>query len=226
MRRWRAPTSIRRWSSMSSWAASARSSEQTFNLARNVVLDAGLPVEIPATTVDFQCGSSQQAVHLAAGMIASGQIDVAVAGGVESMTRVPMGSSLANGKPFTDRIMEDYNMISQGEAADEIAQQVGHHARRSGRDRLREQPQGGAGNRSRLAATRILRPRRRGRRRQADDHHARSGLSRQCLARKDGDASARVHRGRRDDGGQQQPDQRRRGGGGADDGGKSAANSA
>lgn len=97
-------------------------SEQTFNLARNVVLDAGLPIDIPATTVDFQCGSSQQAVHLAAGMIASGQIDLAIAGGVENMSRVPMGSSLGNGTPFTDRIQAEYNMIPQGIAADEIAQ--------------------------------------------------------------------------------------------------------
>ncbi|MBI1281451.1 MAG: acetyl-CoA C-acyltransferase [Anaerolineaceae bacterium] len=97
-------------------------SEQTFNLARNVVLDAGLPIEVPATTIDFQCGSSQQAVHLAAGMIASGQADIVVAGGVESMTRIPMGSSLGGGSPFTDQIMEDYNMIPQGMAADEIAQ--------------------------------------------------------------------------------------------------------
>jgi acetyl-CoA acyltransferase len=101
-------------------------SEQTFNLARNVVLDAGLPITIPATTVDFQCGSSQQAVHLAAAMIASGQADVVVAGGVESMTRVPMGSSIGSGgAPFTDRIMAEYNMIPQGIASDEIAQKWG-----------------------------------------------------------------------------------------------------
>ncbi len=100
-------------------------SEQTFNLARNVVLDAGLPINIPATTVDFQCGSSQQALHLAAAMIASGQAEVVVAGGVESMTRVPMGSSLTSGNPFTDRIMADYNMIPQGVASDEIAQKWG-----------------------------------------------------------------------------------------------------
>jgi acetyl-CoA acyltransferase len=100
--------------------------EQTFNLARNVVLDAGLPVEVPATTIDFQCGSSQQAVHLAAGMIASGQIDFAVAGGVEHMTRVPMGSSLAGGNmPFTDRMMEQYNLVPQGISSDEIAQKWG-----------------------------------------------------------------------------------------------------
>jgi acetyl-CoA acetyltransferase family protein len=95
--------------------------DQTFNLARNVVLDAGLPVDIPATTLDFQCGSSQQAVHLAAAMIASGQADIVIAGGVEHMTRVPMGSSLAGGQPFTDRIMETHNIVPQGIAADEIA---------------------------------------------------------------------------------------------------------
>jgi acetyl-CoA acyltransferase len=99
--------------------------EQTFNLARNVVLDAGLPITIPATTVDFQCGSSQQAVHLAAAMIASGQAEVVIAGGVESMTRAPMGSSLGNGNPFTDGIMSDHHMLSQGVAADEIAQKWG-----------------------------------------------------------------------------------------------------
>jgi acetyl-CoA acetyltransferase family protein len=99
--------------------------EQTFNLARNVVLDAQLPIHIPATTLDFQCGSSQNAVHLAAAMVASGQAEIVVAGGVEAMTRVPMGLSLTNGQPFTERIMDEYNMIPQGIAADEIAQQWG-----------------------------------------------------------------------------------------------------
>jgi acetyl-CoA acetyltransferase family protein len=101
--------------------------EQTFNLARNVVLDAQLPIDVPATTIDFQCGSSQQAVHLAAGMIASGQAEIVIAGGVEHMTRVPMGSSLGmNGaQPFTDRMMADHNLVPQGIAADEIAQKWG-----------------------------------------------------------------------------------------------------
>jgi acetyl-CoA acyltransferase len=99
--------------------------EQTFNLARNVVLDAGLPIDIPATTLDFQCGSSQQAVHLAAAMVASGHAEVVIAGGVESMTRVPMGSSLNGGQPFTPDMMAAYNLVSQGVAADEIAQQWG-----------------------------------------------------------------------------------------------------
>ena len=97
--------------------------EQTMNVARNIVLEAELPIEVPATTVDFQCGSSQQAIHLAAAMAASGQANLLIAGGVESMTRVPMGSSLgqAGASPFTDNIMESYNMIPQGIASDEIA---------------------------------------------------------------------------------------------------------
>lgn len=98
-------------------------SEQTFNIARNVVLESGLPIQVPATSLDFQCGSSQQAVHLAAAMVTSRQADIIIAGGVESMTRVPMGSSLNNGQPFTSFIMEEYNMIPQGIASDEIAQQ-------------------------------------------------------------------------------------------------------
>mgnify|MGYP005838728457 CR=1 FL=1 len=100
-------------------------SEQTFNIARNIVLEAGMPIEVPATSVDFQCGSSQQAVHLAAAMVASGQADMVIAGGVESMTRVPMGSSLAGGTPFTDNMMEEYNLVSQGIASDEIAAKWG-----------------------------------------------------------------------------------------------------
>ena len=101
--------------------------EQTMNIARNVSLHAGLPIESPATSVDFQCGSSQQAIHLAAGMVASGQAEVVIAGGVESMTRVPMGSSLGanGGSPFTDDIMEAHNMIPQGIASDKIAAKWG-----------------------------------------------------------------------------------------------------
>ena len=101
--------------------------EQTMNVARNVVLDAELPISVPATTVDFQCGSSQQAIHLAAAMVASGQAELVIAGGVESMTRVPMGSSLGAGGalPFTHSIMEAYSMIPQGIASDEIAAKWG-----------------------------------------------------------------------------------------------------
>ena len=101
--------------------------EQTMNIARNVILDADLPIEVPATTIDFQCGSSQQAIHLAAAMVAASQADLVIAGGVESMTRVPMGSSLGKdgALPFTDNIMEAYNMIPQGIASDKIAARWG-----------------------------------------------------------------------------------------------------
>ena len=101
--------------------------EQTMNIARNAALEAGLPIETPATSVDFQCGSSQQAIHLAAAMVASGQAELVIAGGVESMTRVPMGSSLGSegALPFTDSIMETWNMIPQGIASDKIAARWG-----------------------------------------------------------------------------------------------------
>jgi len=98
--------------------------EQGANVARNVVLQAGFPIEVPATTVDFQCGSSEQAVHLAAALIQSQAADIVIAGGVESMSRVPMGSNFLNGpgSPFTPEIMQQYNIISQGLAAEVIAE--------------------------------------------------------------------------------------------------------
>src|SRR5689334_20387173 len=70
---------------------------QAFNIARTAWLTAGLPISAPATTVDSQCGSSQQASNLATSLVASGVVDVAVACGVEDMSRVPMGSSLGQG---------------------------------------------------------------------------------------------------------------------------------
>src|SRR5947209_20350819 len=84
--------------------------EQTFDIARTAVLGAGWPESIPGTTVDRQCGSSQQAVHFAAAGVVSGQYDVAVAGGVEVMTRVPMGSSIgANvGFPMGPKMLARY----------------------------------------------------------------------------------------------------------------------
>jgi acetyl-CoA acyltransferase len=97
--------------------------EQGFNVARNTALLAGYPIEVPATTVDRQCGSAQQAVHFAAALIASGACDVVVAGGVESMTRVPLGSSIAGGQPFPPELLEMYPMTNQGIAAERIAAQ-------------------------------------------------------------------------------------------------------
>ncbi len=96
--------------------------EQSTNVARNIWLHAGLPIEVPATTLDFQCGSSQQAVHLAAGLIASGQAEVIVAGGVESMSRMQMGSNVINGSPYTPEILARYNIINQGISAEWMAE--------------------------------------------------------------------------------------------------------
>ena len=79
------------------WGCVDQIGEQALNLGRNAVLAAGWPESVPATTVDRQCGSSQQAVHFAAGGVISGQYDVAVAGGSESMTRIPMGSTGGHG---------------------------------------------------------------------------------------------------------------------------------
>src|SRR3712207_8430171 len=75
------------------WGCVSQVGEQTFDIARTAVLSAGWPESVPGTTVDRQCGSSQQAVHFAAAGVVSGQYDVAVAGGVEVMSRTPMGST-------------------------------------------------------------------------------------------------------------------------------------
>jgi acetyl-CoA acyltransferase len=96
--------------------------EQSLNVARNVVLQAGFPISVPATTVDRQCGSGQQAIHFAANLISSGVCDVTVAGGVESMTRVQMGSSSAGGDgPFPASLLEVYPITHQGVSAEMIA---------------------------------------------------------------------------------------------------------
>ena len=99
--------------------------EQTFNVARNAVLAAGFPESVPGTTVDRQCGSSQQAAHFAAQGVIAGSYDIAIACGVESMTRVPMGSNGAGpGKPFGPQVMRRYNnvMFHQGIGAEMMAE--------------------------------------------------------------------------------------------------------
>src|SRR3954468_23617297 len=84
------------------WGCVGQVGEQTFDLARNAVLAAGWSESVPGVTIDRQCGSSQQSVHFAAAGLIAGHYDVVVAGGVESMSRVPMGSSLQiAGNPFT-----------------------------------------------------------------------------------------------------------------------------
>jgi len=98
--------------------------EQSLNIARNAVLQAGFPIEVPATTVDRQCGSGQQAIHFAANLIQAGVCDVTIGGGVESMTRLPIGSSLATGgNPFPDSLLEMYPMVHQGLSAEMLVDQ-------------------------------------------------------------------------------------------------------
>jgi acetyl-CoA acetyltransferase family protein len=101
--------------------------EQGLNIGRNAWLEAGLPMETPATTVDRQCGSAQQAVNFAAALIASGVHDVAVGSGVEHMGHLPFAAvakvSEEFGAPFSPELMERYGLIPQGLSAEMIADQ-------------------------------------------------------------------------------------------------------
>jgi acetyl-CoA acyltransferase len=105
--------------------------EQAFNVGRNAVLAAGWPESVPATTIDRQCGSSQQALHFAAQGVMSGAYDIVVAAGVEVMSRVTMGSSIGKdvGFPFGPRVMARYEPVgglkNQGIGAEMIADQWG-----------------------------------------------------------------------------------------------------
>ena len=101
-----------------------QSGEQAGDIARVSALIAGLPIEVPGTTIDRQCGSSQQAVHFAAQAILSGDMDIVIAGGVESMSRVPMGSNY-QGTGFSPELKERYEVIHQGMSAERIAEKYG-----------------------------------------------------------------------------------------------------
>ena len=103
--------------------------EQSFNITRTAWLAAGLPLSTAATTIDTQCGSSQQATNLATSLVGSGVVDVAIACGVEVMSRVPIGAAsskkLGLGIPITKAYFEQYEMTSQFEGADRIADKWG-----------------------------------------------------------------------------------------------------
>ncbi|MCO7203551.1 acetyl-CoA C-acyltransferase [Microbacterium sp. CnD16-F] len=101
---------------------------QTFNIARQAVLAAGFDESVPGTTIDRQCGSSQQAAHFAAQGVIAGQYDIVIAGGVESMSRVPLGvSASVAGSPFSEAMLERYpeGLVNQGVSAELIAQRWG-----------------------------------------------------------------------------------------------------
>src|ERR671936_823270 len=99
--------------------------EQMFNVGRNAWLHAGLPVETPATTVDRQCGSAQQAVNFGAALVASGVHDIVIGSGVEHMGHIPMGIGFKwvddVGSPWPEELLSKYNLVPQGISAEMIA---------------------------------------------------------------------------------------------------------
>jgi acetyl-CoA acyltransferase len=111
------------------WGCVSQVGEQTFDIARNAVLAAGWPQSVPGVTVDRQCGSSQQSVHFAAAGLVSGQYDMVVAGGVESMSRVPMGSSVGptRANPSGSGLQTVFGGVApnQGISAEMIAERWG-----------------------------------------------------------------------------------------------------
>ena len=108
------------------WGCVSQAGEQTFDIARNAVLAAGWPESVTGVTVDRQCGSSQQSVHFVAAGLIAGQYEVAVAGGVESMSRVPMGIAVGTADPFGERFMARYGVRpNQGIGAEMVAQRWG-----------------------------------------------------------------------------------------------------
>ena len=111
------------------WGCVSQFGEQTFDIGRNAVLAAGWPLSVPGVTVDRQCGSSQQSVHFAAAGLISGQYEVVVAGGVESMSRVPMGSSMgtAGANPSGSGLATVFKGVppNQGIGAEMVAERWG-----------------------------------------------------------------------------------------------------
>ena len=97
--------------------------EQAMNIARNAALAAGFPDSVPGTTVDRQCGSAQQAIHFAAQAVISGAMEIAIGAGIESMSRVPIGSTTEHGpgEAYGPLYLEHYELIHQGECAEVIA---------------------------------------------------------------------------------------------------------
>ncbi|HEY8492418.1 MAG TPA: steroid 3-ketoacyl-CoA thiolase [Myxococcota bacterium] len=100
--------------------------EQSFNIARTAWLSAGLPLEVAATTVDSQCGSSQQATTLAAGLVGAGLADIVLSCGVESMSRIPLGANFSShGRPIPNSYFQRYAFNSQFQGAELIAKEYG-----------------------------------------------------------------------------------------------------
>ncbi|MFF5261682.1 thiolase family protein [Actinomadura viridis] len=109
------------------WGCVSQVSEQAGNIARNAVLAAGWPESVPATSVNRACGSGQQAVSFAAAGVIAGHYDLVIAGGVESMSRVPMGSAVQGARPVPEHVLRRYGVegFSQGIGAEIIASKWG-----------------------------------------------------------------------------------------------------
>ncbi|MFT3898744.1 MAG: acetyl-CoA C-acyltransferase [Gordonia sp. (in: high G+C Gram-positive bacteria)] len=105
------------------WGCVSQVGDQAGSIGRVGVLAAGWPESVPATVVDRRCGSAQQAIHFAAAGVISGQYDVAIAGGVESMSRVPMGSARGDGEPYPPSVLDRYGItgFNQGIGAEMVA---------------------------------------------------------------------------------------------------------
>ena len=177
------------------WGCVSQVGDQSSNIGRFAVLAAGWPESIPGTTVNRACGSSQQALDFAAQAVMSGQQDVVVAGGVEVMSRVPLGSARATGMPYGPKVLARYDDFSfnQGISAEMIAEKWGLVADPSRRvlGALARTRCGGSGPR------RLRRPDRRGAHRRRRGHRRRgdpAGDHRREARR----AQARLHRGRGD----------------------------
>ncbi|MEV1239953.1 acetyl-CoA C-acyltransferase [Nonomuraea sp. NPDC049750] len=114
------------------WGCVSQAGDQSGNIARVAVLAAGWPESVPGTTVDRRCGSSQQAAHFAAAGVVAGHYDFAIAGGVESMSRVPMGSAARDGRPYPEEVLERYGVdgFNQGIGAEMMAKRWGLSRRR------------------------------------------------------------------------------------------------
>ena len=111
------------------WGCVGQTGEQASNIARNAILSADWPETVPGTTIERQCGSSQQAIHFAAAAVISGQSDVVVAGGVENMTRIPLGTARRQGPgdPFSGQLLSRYGGVelNQGTGAEILAGRYG-----------------------------------------------------------------------------------------------------
>jgi acetyl-CoA acyltransferase len=110
------------------WGCVGQAGEQALDIGRTALLTAGWPETVPGVTVDRQCGSSQQSIHFAAAGVVAGHYDIVVAGGVESMSRTPMGATLANGgRPYSQAFLDRYHgaVPNQGIGAEMIAEQWG-----------------------------------------------------------------------------------------------------